>query len=339
MGNKTGWILATAIVVAVGIALYLIVFNPSPSPPAETANPGFMELKPIFTPLSKLVTDPTLDADAAPDYQRGIELYVANSADITAVGEGDHWEDLVKADNAWTDPGLKKLVELYECIKAGTRKKGMKYLSSYSEKELKFGWHFEAPERFWKIAVSLRLLASMYEEKKRFAESAAVIKDMLVLGRHMYDEHGLAQMGLTGLEIQEFAARELQKLYRKWKGAPADAMDPLAKYESEISCILLTYRKKKEILWDNIPKTAENGQPKFSPGDVFNMVMKEEDAAWKAQAIIALGAVRFRASARGDRRMADRLITQYLTSKDPLLAAAAKVAKELTVEQFRGSAS
>lgn len=340
MGTKTGWIIATLIVVGVAIAAMAVIFFPPVSGPSETRSPAMLEMGTVYVPLVRAIgREPTIDGDAGPDYQRAIEIHMNNSPDIEAVGNGDHWDDLVGADNAWTDPGLKKIKEIHAIVAGAAKKKWMKYTFAFTDKELAFGFHHQAPEKFWKLAVSLRMLADMLAAKGRYAEAAEVIKDILIMGRHMYDEHAVAYMGLTGLEVQEYAAKALQKLYRTWKEAPKEAAGFLQKYETEVGPILNMYRKKKEILWDNIPKNNEAGDPKLAPGDVFNILEHDQDPAWRVQAVIALGALKFRVAGRGDRKYAFRLIRQCLQSKEPAIAAAAKVADSLTREQFHYSST
>jgi hypothetical protein len=341
MGTKMGWIIATAIVLAVILAFCLIVLFPTSSHPNETLAEGFLELKTVSVPLSGAVGFEAMGhGDAAPDYQRAIEVYLANYADIDAVGDGEHWDDLVEdtAERTWTDPGLKKIQEIHTHVAAAVKRSRMNYTFVHTDKRLDFVFRHPAAEKFWKVAVALRMLANMLEAKGRHAEAARVIRHMLVMGRHMYDEHRAANMGLAGLEIQDFAVRDLGRLFRQWKGSPQGAGRWLEKYELELKPALRIYRKKKEIVWDNVPKDDDFGEPKLNAGDVFNMVEHDEDRAWRVQAIIALGAVKLRwKHHRGNRKEALRLIQKYKANSDEMLAAAAKAADELTEEQFRTS--
>jgi hypothetical protein len=53
------------------------------------------------------------------------------------------------------------------------------------------------------------------------------------------------------------------------------------------------------------------------------------------EAIAMLGVVKYVAPGRGDQRHARNLIEGYSNSDDPIIAAAAKAADTLTVEQLR----
>ena len=55
----------------------------------------------------------------------------------------------------------------------------------------------------------------------------------------------------------------------------------------------------------------------------------------RVQGLLVLGIVKFSAPQRGDVRVAKKLMDRYAASDDPLEAAAAKAARELTREDFR----
>ena len=71
-----------------------------------------------------------------------------------------------------------------------------------------------------------------------------------------------------------------------------------------------------------------------NPGDVFNVAENDKDRSWRIQAILSLGIVKFTATKRGDLRRVRKIIDKNVAGDDPLAAAAAKAAKELTARQF-----
>jgi hypothetical protein len=340
VGSKTGWILALAlIVVVVGVA-YFVVVDPPTSPPRETTVPGFLDLKMVDVPLRDVIgVEPTAPGNAAADYQKAVQVYIPRADDIEHTGdafEGDsHYDRLVAAENPWTDPGLKACKQIAAHVADGARKKNMEYTFLYSPKRLTFDYHQPHAKYLFKVAVAVHQCFQVHRDRKEYAEADKHIKDMLIYGVHLLNERALPNIGWQGIEIQTTAIQRLQELYKLWAGAPKHRLDAIEKYGDSLRLISANYRQKRRIVWDNIPANDPiTFEPRLSAGDVFNMAEYEGDRSWKAQAIIALGAVKFRMTGRGDLKKARALIKRFLLSDDPVLAAAARAADELTEDQF-----
>lgn len=333
-----GWILALGVLVVVGLVAWKLLF-PAPSGPRETNEPGFLKLKYVEVDLADVLgTRPAAPGNAADDYQKACQICMTSWADIQAANE--RLNSLANAADPWSDPGLKAIKQIHDHVAAGAQKQKMEYTFVYTPNTLKFAYHYPAAERLSKVAVALNLLYMFHEKRKEYAEGEKVLKNMLILGVHMFEEHAIPHIGAEGLYVQLGAAMKLQELYGKWKGPDDGRLGLLKDYQKSVESIRGEYKKKKRILWDYIPATdTRTGKPRIAAGDVFNIAENDEDKAWQVQAIIALGALKFRAMDRGDARKTRSLIDGYSRSKDALFAAAAKAAENLTREQLRASGS
>jgi len=338
VGSKTGWILALVLVLVVGGVVYRIL-NPSPSAPKETTAEGFLDLKTVPVPLREVIgTEPAAPGNAAEDYHKAVQLCVSHAKDIEQSADATRFDGLVASENPWTDPGLKVCRQIADHVAAGARKKKMEYTFVCSPRRLSFGYEQAHAKRLAKVAVALNLCCQMHTDRKEYAEAEKRIQDMLVFGVHLLEERALPHVCWEGIEIQASALLGLRELYKLWRDAPTNRLGAIRKYENALRLVDENHRKKQEILWEKILATdATTLQPLLAPGDVFNIAENDRDRAWRVQAIITLGAVKYRITDRGDLRKTRELIQRFLRSKDAIVAAAAKVANDLTRDQFRNS--
>lgn len=338
MGSKTGWILATALVLSV-VVILIFVWNPPPSPPRDTTAPGFLDLKQVDVPLSELIGyTPSGPGNAGADYQKAVQIEIANHDEINHLGDIERLESLAVAKDASSDPAMKIVQQIYDHVAAGAKKKDMRYAFVFTPKDLKFSYRHRAADNLYRVAVAVHLLHMVHLDREEYAEAEKVLQALMVFGMHLFNERALAQISIEGVAVQTCAVQRLLQLYAKWPEAPRHRLRPLRDCESQLRLISSNFRQKKKILWDNIPANDPvTHEPIISPGDVFNVIENDRDRAWRVQGLVTLGALKFRATGRGDVKKTDDLIAQYKTSDDAILAAAAKCADELTVEQFRHS--
>jgi len=336
VGSKTGWILALALIVVVIGAAYFLIVDPPASLPRDTTAAGFLDLKVVDVPLRDVIgVEPTAPGNAAEDYQKAVQVYLSSADAIEATGDAPHFDGLVASENPWTDPGLKACKQIAAHVADGAKKKEMRYTFLYSPKHLKFGYHHTHADHLFKVAVGVHQCYQVHRDRKEYAQAEKHLKDLLIFGVHVLSERALPHVGWQGIEIQTTAIQRLQELYKLWAGAPRHRLESIEAYENSLRLVSANYRKKKRIVWDNIPANDPiTFEPRLSAGDVFNMAENENDRSWKVQAIIALGAVKFRMTGRGDLKKARKLIERFLRSDDPIVAAAAKAAHELEEKEF-----
>jgi hypothetical protein len=341
VGNKTGWILATVLVVVVVVVLYLVLFDPPASPPRDTIEPGFLDLKQVDVPLTEVIgIEPTGAGNAADDYQRAIQIEMANHEDINHLGDIERLEALTGDSNPWDDPVLKLCKEIHGHVAEGAKKQKMEFVFVFTPKKLPIMYHQRAADQLYRVSVATHLLYLIHVDRKEYAQAERILKDLMILGVHIFRERALPHLGMDGLEMQRVAAMRLQELYATWDGAPKHRIEPLKRYENSLSLISSNYRQKKKILWDNIPANdPATHEPLISAGDVFNIIENDQDRAWRVQALLTLGPLKFRAMGRGDQKKIRDLIVEYKQKKDPIISEAAKAAGEFTNEDFHGLGS
>ena len=336
MGNKTGWILALAVVLVVVFALYFVLFDPPPSPPRDTIGPGFLDLKQIDVPLTEVIgIELTAPGNAAADYQKAIQIEMANHEDINRMGDIERLEALTGDSNPWDDPVIKICKEIHGHVATGAKKQKMEFVFVFTPKKLDVLYHQRAADQLYRVSVAVHLLYLIHFDRKEFAQAEKILKDLMIMGIHLFEERALPHIGMDGLEMQRVAAQRLQELYEKWDAAPRSRIPALKQYENAINVISANYRQKKKILWDNIPANDPvTHEPIIAPGDVFNVIENDQDRAWRVQGLLTLGALKYRATGRGDLKKIGELIAEYKLKKDPIVSEAAKAAGKFTNEDF-----
>ena len=88
----------------------------------------------------------------------------------------------------------------------------------------------------------------------------------------------------------------------------------------------------------SVPTRAEKGQ---HTGDIFYLAKNAADRVWRVEAIVALGRMKYfvgDADSVADQRGAMRLVREWSDdpNQDVVTRQAAKAARDLTIEQYRG---
>ena len=340
MGSKIGWILALALVIVVVAATYFTLMEPDVSLPRYSKADGFLDLQVPSVPMKEIVGyEPSEPGNAADDYEKAVQLSILHADVIEATGDYKKFDAVADAADLWSDPAMKACKQIAEHVAAGAKKRSMQYSFLYSPKTLKVRYRHRHADQLYKVSVAVHLLYQIRLQRKEYPEAEKLLKDLFVMGNHMLTEHTLAQVESEGAFLLGVVVGRFQELYSKWDQAPRGLLPRIREYEVSINKISENFRQKKTMLWDDIPAADSTGKPKLLAGDVFNVAENDQDRAWRVQAIMALGPVKFRVTSRGDIKKARDLIAHYLRSKDEVLCAAAKAADDLTREQFRTMAT
>ena len=337
MGNKTGWILAGILLGAVLLYTVFTLFAPIPSAPYKTAVRGFMDLHVPSTPLSAILPAvPAGAGNAAEDYEKALTLYKQHREVIDNTADIDRVNAATAASDPWADPGYKACREIADLVAAGAKKAEMRYTFVFTPQELTPYFRPQYAIDLYQISLGPSQCYHLHLERKEYEQAEKRMQDMFILGWHMFNEQAVPYMSMQGLDIMKVGVQRLQELYNVWPDGPKDKLASLRKYEYELMDIHELGIQKRRMLWDSLASTPGGNRDKLYPGDVFNMVENEADRAWKVQAILTLGAMKYRVTSRGDIKKTHSLIRQYLNSDDPLIKAAAQCADKLTRTQYQG---
>ena len=317
MGSKLGWIAAGALVVGLAVVIIMKVVIPSPSraTPA-TRKAGFMDLKQVCIPVGDIVgAAPSGAGNAADDYVRALAVARQREQEIAKVDAGDS-----------SAAGMAAMRKVASLVAAGAGKAKLDYTFTHTPKTFEVGYRYQPAVDLQTVSGAMFILGRTLYEAKEYAEAEKVLRDLFVMGWHLVQERAHVYVVRTGFGIQMNALGGLRSVYRDWGPEYSSKMSTVSAYIGEIITIERHFDVKQRICWSVDPK----------PGDVFHIIEKDQDRAWRVQAILSLGILKYRAEdRRGDMRMLGKLIDRFSSSSDPFEAAAAKAVKDLTREEFR----
>ncbi|MCK4602661.1 MAG: hypothetical protein KAU28_09355 [Phycisphaerae bacterium] len=324
MGNKLGWILAGALAIAGGLLFLFVVVIPRPSrPTAATQKKGFMELKDVGVGPGEVVSlQPSAPGNAGDDYFKALTLYKENKKLLEEVLE--NFDKVQEGRYPFHFQLLQVLMNIDEHVAAGAAREEMAYTFVHTPKHFVIGYRYGPAGDLRNVSDCLSVLAAHYISHKDFARAAKVFEHQFILGWHMMRERSRAAMVECGIAAQENALSYLQWIYSQPGQERKERLGAIGRYGSELRNVRKAYEKKFSIVWNR----------KQPPGDVFNIAENDKDRAWRVDAILRLGWMRFSVTRRNDIKYINKLINEYCSSSDPLEAAAAKAARDMTREDL-----
>lgn len=334
MGSKLGWIIAGGVLVAVIVAVLVLIVSPSISGPVATARPGVLDMEVVEVSLRDVLGEakPAQEGNAADDYVKAAELYRANKDQLAMLrGRLRKLADAKQPEDA----ALTTLQLICSHVVSGARRKKMQYVLVHEPKTLRVGYSYPVADEMYEVANQIRLLAHFHMLREEFEPAEKALQAQFMLGWHLLDERALPATVMAGLEILDSAAKALRRVYRTLIEQARDQADPkLAQYANRVKLLgeldmgltstRHAFTEKKKIVWNVNPE----------PGDIFNVAQNDHDRAWQVQAILALGLVKFTADREADVRHTKQLLATFCQDSDPLKAAAAKAAQDLTEADF-----
>jgi hypothetical protein len=324
-GAKLGWILSGALVLALAaVVLMFALGGEEPTPPTlAIAKAGFFDYQQVnASPVAFIGALPTGAGDAADDYRQAVEAYRAKAeAIIDAAGNRDQIAEGKYKPSAAAQDAMEKI---YAHVAAGAAKKEMRYTTP---ELIAVRYANEPASQLVRLGEPLLTLAAGHMAASRHEEAEKVLRAMFILGWHMERERVRPGMTLHGMEIEGGAMGPLGDLYSTWqKDRHESQLKAMEEYGRELDRVAADCEHKlTKVLWRLTP----------NPGDVFATVERDKDRAWRVEALLIVGAIRFtHDKSAGDQKVARSLLEQCSSDADPFVKAAAAASRALTQEGF-----
>lgn len=327
MNKITGLIVGGIMLLLVaGILVKVFVFPSTEAPTRETTKTGFMEIIEVDAKITDVLdAAPSGGDNAAEHYAKAVEAFFANQALLldaaASLGQG-------KADGH--ADALKTLEEIRGHVGNGAKQAKMNYLAAHASGKLQVSKRQDDVERLGQAIDSLSILGDYYIENKRLKDANAMYRDMLVAGWHMVQAHSHMHMTLYGQDIQATALSGMSKSMERTSDANADREKrvPLRNYLSALNEFKSRYEEKSMVFH----------KPRLEAGDIWNIAENDKDRAWRVQAILGMGMIRFtHDTSKANNTRNNAMIEKFLKSSDPLEKLAAQAAKAFTEPEFNQS--
>jgi hypothetical protein len=321
VGNKIGWIVAAAMVAFIALLAVNFIVYPDPTDPtSQTLREGVLEKVVIEQPIADITgVEPSGPGNAAEHYHAAIEHIRQNPNLWPAILANYRNPD---AHLDWEQSGY--LTQVMELMQPAASIKEMEYFFVYTPKEFIVSSRSRATPELEMLAQHLKALWQHYTETEQHERAVEAAKTLAIFGWHVANERVRTELTLFGFQWQQLAAELLARSRHEQNND--HALKAAQAYANAASTAKLATRRKREDLLMLIEPPA---------GDIFNVIENDEDRAWRVDAILQLGTLRFtRKGHRGDQRQIKIYLEKYLNSDDPYLKAAAQVAQSCTMQQL-----
>ena len=321
MGNRLGWILAGALFVGVLmiVAIHFALPRSQPDQPGKLKDEDFKLIVPSAPATLVLARLPDGAGNAGEDYRKAVELYSASKSRMQAAMES--------ADPSGLPADVVETLERIAAhVSAGAGKKQMQYAFVAGPSLIEISYHDPVSKDLFDLGEDLGLLTAYYVRREEYAKAEKVLLDQFTLGLHMMNERSRADAVRRGMTLQAEAVGNLAGVLRDRGGEHAKKIPSLREYLDSLNTARSAYDDKIEVIWTPAP----------NPVDVFAVIEKDEDPSWRVEAILVLGILRYTQADRSETvRRIERLLDEYASGGGKIEAAAAKAARDLTIEDFR----
>ena len=333
MGNKTGWIVGGGIVLIVLAVVTKLVFFPAPTQPTSvTRAKEFMASLPIDTPIATITdSTPSGEGNAGDDYKAAFDAFKGARKAIEAfekkIAEKESRTQFIRGELAPPDDVLGALKTMASHLAAGARKGSFEYAFTHTPEAFEVGYFYQGALDLIKISRAMTTLMLYHFGRKEWNDAVAVQKNLIVMGWHMAREDVRLHMTEVGLDIQNAAAGGLADIYRNW-GQEDHAKDiqVAASYQQAVNAAKRPLTTRLRVF----------RSLKLKSGDILNIAENHKSRAFRVQAILWLGRLRFEVGGRrGDMRITNKLLDTYASGRDPFEAAAAKAASDFTENDWK----
>lgn len=316
-GNKIGWILSMIIAGLMGWGIFTLGAAPAIAKPSGK----FKNLAtPIHLPMSPDEALPGLmteDRDAGDQYRQAIQLYLEDRRAYDKDKQYDRRDKL---------PAIKLLVEAASARKASI-------FSATPETLVNYRYPWPELDVLMKLGMISNSIAFTAQARGDEATTKTYAGATFALGAKLYEErltHGELD---AGQKLMQTAGDTFKALAKRIGDIAAELH--WQKFGEQTAAY---YKQNIQALYQNLARDSG-----ADAGDTFALAMQNPDRMWRVESILKIGRFKFNASRYGDQVGAKRMLenpekykyADWSKDKDPAIRAAAKAAKELTIEQFR----
>lgn len=317
MGNKTGWIAAGMLTVAIMVIVVWVVFFPSTSKPTrEMLLRINRERQDVKVSLREVLGgEPAGGGNAADDYHEAAAL-VPQILQVL--------ENRPEGSTAMPSAALELMKKIDGHVANGAAKQNCEYLFKHTPPRMRVSPRLPEIDGIFQIAGAMNMLAEHLAGQKQLDAAWQVYERLLVMGRHLMNERSHPQMVFAGLGAQRVAVQGFTMLRREQIKKDEKTIDAVNRYASDIYNMEKIYADKLPLIWKVRPDA----------GNVFWVIEHDPDRAWRVQALLTLGILKFTADSRGDRKHVEALLVRCCSDADPFIKAAAQAARDFTREDL-----
>jgi hypothetical protein len=316
-GNALGWCISAVMVLGTAGGLAWLNHNMQTVSPrtafsADSENGAAIELPVAPSTVLSAMADTT---DAAALYRKAMAVYQSDPETYGRFSRSGQLRDIQDV------PALQILMEATNHSAAALFIESPAEIVNYDPEK-------PAIEALRTLAICARRAGQLTKDANP-TEAMKLYEATFSLGAKLYQERLTYQeldAGLTMMAEGSAMIRELaQAMGDSARAAACSAFDKAR----------ADYVNQRVLPVQRVIVSADQATLEQHAGDVYYFARHARDRMWRVEAILKLGRYRFNAGRIGDQSNAMLIIRELLNDPDPVIQQAAKVARDLTIEQYR----
>ncbi len=327
-GNKTGWIISAIIVILEGLGMYALYTVSQPSDPTALGRQAakyVMELEDSPRSLAGSFMTDSSQPGSGEMYLKAIQDFRSHPKDYKEFYERKDFlsKSTQKLDPASIPAPPAELAGI-KLLKDATKFQNGRLFSGDASKYgeiINYQTNKQSLEDLGQVVNCTWHMGKWHKAKGEDAEAKACFQAIFSLGVKVYDERLLLEECDKGLGFINMGAGELASL------------DPSQKQA------LTSYSESEHAFYDKRVKPIQKvtHTVNANAGDLIEFAKHGGDRMWRIEGLLALGRVKFTADRVGDQKSAIRVLKAISNdvTEEPTIHFAAKLAADLTVEEFR----
>ena len=317
IGNRTGWIIAAAIVAIECAGVFYALSFDAHTPPTPLTNPE--SLSPITLPTAPIAHTPTSGtASATVLYRAAIAEYLAHAGEYEEAMRNRSRSALLKL------PALDKII-------AARSARGDAIFADHLDEIIAYG-EPNSLQAITRLGNAVYIVGTLYSRPADRAKGQEYYQATFALGRRLANEKITWREYQSGVELMaDSGAAMLVELKKSPDNASAAAS--LQAYLDAIAA-----QRKQTITTIEALNTRAEAKIALHAGDVFAFAVESQETMMRVEAILKLGRMRYNVGTPplpGNQRHASRLLRKFKESDEPAIRRAAELAQSLTIEEFR----
>jgi hypothetical protein len=165
--------------------------------------------------------------------------------------------------------------------------------------------------------------------KSKPDEAMALHRAAFALGAKLYTERlSFAELSI-GLTLIAESAAAMRSLARD------NGDTTFERGVAEFDTARINYVNDQIAPMNNVLRAVDQTVLETHFGDVLYFARNAEERMWRVEAIFALARYRFNAAKSADQTLAENTLRQLSDDEDPIVRLAARVGRDLTIEQYR----
>jgi hypothetical protein len=315
-GNLPGWVISGIMLVATGWAIFSLekmgVTTAATAMGRDQENLSRMQLPVSPESVATFMTGP---CDSGDFYRQAIEAFKRDRTSIEAFVRQPSLAGIP------SHPGL-------DLIRRGTNCQRARIFLDRPDEVVNYDRRRTSLEALNAMGNAL-VLAGMLNRTANPAEAKRNLEAAFSLGYKLFEERLVYEQLSNGLGLMGASSTYLARI------AEAEGNTQRAEDFQRFEQSLKEFSQQRVMPMWTVISSIDSRLIDRHAGDIFVFALHGQEPVWQTESILKLGRYQYNASRRADQEAAKRTVRDLANHPDPVLSAAGRAARDLTIQQYR----